>query len=552
MGQSGKVLSGDMSGWEQIAIEAAAFSIPGAAFGGVGMAAEGMDRNARMEAVQAARDAGLSGSEAKMGAAIYDSLGPEAFTAAVEQRLREKAQEEGHGEATTEQEPEAARPVPTVPDGSEVSQGTGGSGQTSPATGSVPGVPGGGSPTGDVAGVKPDATSVDRETMNNMTPAEVEGVWRQAFPEAKGFPPGKNQMIEQIIGKWEGGDAEPQGDGRGEGPQKGVVQESSPEVGDNVEFPPQGTAVSEESEPEAVTKARSDLDRKGVADLVDETYKIVPHGDGFNVEIIERFQGAGKAIRKSVSGGETIEEARGKANEIMGIRSGAVQADAEEITQMIHHAGELSQKAEEEDDDEYTEYYEYLDEIRSKSPLRNLDVDELLEESYTPSVNDVQKRIDYALSKRHEWATRRENQGKQQEEEPEKHEYSSTQVNLPKEQADKVLQAGQQIPDSDLVDKDGREMEPHVTVKYGLHTEDAEEIRPLVENEPPVRVKLGKTTVFETDDADVVVAEVESEDLRRINTKVAALGQLRQIPRVQAPTLPWHTSRRARGRSTPA
>jgi 2'-5' RNA ligase len=101
-------------------------------------------------------------------------------------------------------------------------------------------------------------------------------------------------------------------------------------------------------------------------------------------------------------------------------------------------------------------------------------------------------------------------------------EFSSTQVNLPGGFAKKVRDAGKQIADEDLAEK-GRESEPHVTVKFGLHTNDVDEVRPLIESEPPIRLKLGKTSTFAGgENGDVVKVDVDSEDLRRINAAITA------------------------------
>lgn len=99
-------------------------------------------------------------------------------------------------------------------------------------------------------------------------------------------------------------------------------------------------------------------------------------------------------------------------------------------------------------------------------------------------------------------------------------EFSSTQVNLPPAVAKSVLDAGSRIADEDLTE-DGRETEPHATVKFGLHTNDAEEVRAILADEPPVRVKLGKVSLFENEDADVVKIDLDSADLHRLNKKIA-------------------------------
>lgn len=109
-----------------------------------------------------------------------------------------------------------------------------------------------------------------------------------------------------------------------------------------------------------------------------------------------------------------------------------------------------------------------------------------------------------------------------QAEKPEtpKHEFSSTQVNLSADLAGEVRTQAAAIADEDLTE-DGREDEPHVTVKYGLHGDDAGAVRKLLADEPPVRVKLGKSSLFENEDADVVKVDVDSPDLHRLNAKIA-------------------------------
>jgi len=109
------------------------------------------------------------------------------------------------------------------------------------------------------------------------------------------------------------------------------------------------------------------------------------------------------------------------------------------------------------------------------------------------------------------------------------HKFSSTQVNLPTPAANAVLKTSKKlIPDAELyTDPEdasyGREETPHVTVKYGLHTEDAEEVRKLLANEKPFKAKLGKISIFESEDKpyDVVKAEIESPELHRLNKLIA-------------------------------
>lgn len=105
---------------------------------------------------------------------------------------------------------------------------------------------------------------------------------------------------------------------------------------------------------------------------------------------------------------------------------------------------------------------------------------------------------------------------------PNVHDFSTTQVDLPEEEARKVKALAATIPDEDLAD-DGREETPHVTVRYGIDNDDAEAVRKLLENEPPLSVNLGKTSVFPADqerNSDVVKIDVSSPDLERLNKKI--------------------------------
>lgn len=100
------------------------------------------------------------------------------------------------------------------------------------------------------------------------------------------------------------------------------------------------------------------------------------------------------------------------------------------------------------------------------------------------------------------------------------HDYSSTQINLPPGPASKIERIAAEIPDADLADE-GREKEPHITVKFGLHGNDPDAVRALLAKEPPIKVSFGKTSLFQNDEADVVKVDVDSADLHRLNKLIA-------------------------------
>lgn len=99
--------------------------------------------------------------------------------------------------------------------------------------------------------------------------------------------------------------------------------------------------------------------------------------------------------------------------------------------------------------------------------------------------------------------------------------FSSTQVNLPPDIATKIKAFGNRIPDADLAD-DGREDNPHITVKFGLHGADPKPTQEALAGEKPVKVTFGKVSLFTTnDDFDVIKVDIVSDDLHRLNKKVS-------------------------------
>lgn len=88
---------------------------------------------------------------------------------------------------------------------------------------------------------------------------------------------------------------------------------------------------------------------------------------------------------------------------------------------------------------------------------------------------------------------------------------------------DRVANLSKIIDASDLAG-DGIEAEPHITVKYGLHTNNPDEIAESVKEFGVVNVCLGKISVFpakETGDFDVVKIDVISNDIHRLNKLIA-------------------------------
>ena len=117
----------------------------------------------------------------------------------------------------------------------------------------------------------------------------------------------------------------------------------------------------------------------------------------------------------------------------------------------------------------------------------------------------------------------------------EEHKFSSTQVNITGRAAQMMQKLAMEIPDSDLQKEegasyggksanDGREHEPHITTKYGLHFQTpSQRLRNALMHFGPVTATLGKTSLFHGDDADVLKVDVDSPDLHRLNKLITRL-----------------------------
>ena len=97
-------------------------------------------------------------------------------------------------------------------------------------------------------------------------------------------------------------------------------------------------------------------------------------------------------------------------------------------------------------------------------------------------------------------------------------------IRLPEALADKVRALAASIPDERIHDdadgEMGREDSPHVTVKYGLHTDDTEEVREKMTTRWPIKARLGKASIFDAPDYIVLKFEITGTALRALNSFV--------------------------------
>ncbi len=105
--------------------------------------------------------------------------------------------------------------------------------------------------------------------------------------------------------------------------------------------------------------------------------------------------------------------------------------------------------------------------------------------------------------------------------------YSCLMALVPHDLAQEIVEWGvRNVPDEDLyLDEDGklgRELESHITIKYGLLTNDAKYVRRSFNHDKPFHAKLGKVRHFQPSELpfDVLTVEVISDDLQKANEKV--------------------------------
>jgi hypothetical protein len=101
------------------------------------------------------------------------------------------------------------------------------------------------------------------------------------------------------------------------------------------------------------------------------------------------------------------------------------------------------------------------------------------------------------------------------------HSLASTQIQLPPALAAKIFDVGRQIPDAELAEM-GREDDAHITVKYGLKSDNVEEIRDVLADAGPIQVTLGPLAVFSRPEHDVLYASVDSPTLHTLNSRIDA------------------------------
>lgn len=96
------------------------------------------------------------------------------------------------------------------------------------------------------------------------------------------------------------------------------------------------------------------------------------------------------------------------------------------------------------------------------------------------------------------------------------HKWACVYVPLPDAESRGVLAIGRDIPDDQLTG-DGRETEPHITLKYGIVPDNVDAVRGVLEALLPIKVTLGTTSVFARPEQDVLVVDCYGDGLRAAN-----------------------------------
>lgn len=100
--------------------------------------------------------------------------------------------------------------------------------------------------------------------------------------------------------------------------------------------------------------------------------------------------------------------------------------------------------------------------------------------------------------------------------------FSSTQVNLPENIAKKIISWGKKhIKESDVFKEEentSREDTPHITIKYGLWTNDVRKVKNVISDFGSFEVTLGEINRFTKNDKfDVLKIQVEGKKLHELN-----------------------------------
>lgn len=100
------------------------------------------------------------------------------------------------------------------------------------------------------------------------------------------------------------------------------------------------------------------------------------------------------------------------------------------------------------------------------------------------------------------------------------YDYSSVQVRIESNIARMMIDFGNEIPDDQLAGK-GREDNPHITIKYGLLSNDPA-VLDNVMLPSIIHAVMGKTSLFRSKEFDVLKVDIQSTDMVSLNAAIVA------------------------------
>lgn len=72
----------------------------------------------------------------------------------------------------------------------------------------------------------------------------------------------------------------------------------------------------------------------------------------------------------------------------------------------------------------------------------------------------------------------------------------------------------------EALNDEGRDEDSHITIKWGLLTNDIEDFKDFFNDTKPIEIELGEISLFEQDDQDVIKIDIKSSALHRLNKKI--------------------------------
>lgn len=114
-----------------------------------------------------------------------------------------------------------------------------------------------------------------------------------------------------------------------------------------------------------------------------------------------------------------------------------------------------------------------------------------------------------------------------------KHEYSCVMTVLNKEMVSEILKWSKENVKEESVFKEddkGREDDPHVTLLYGLHTNDIKDVSSVLSKFKPFEIKFGKITKFDNPNYDVLKFDMTGSKLHEINKELKKLPHTSSFP----------------------